>query len=178
MKFSGATHFSGRVSSIVTDKVLDNLANTFPHLSSVDLSGCQNINVNEIKKLVNRLGARLKSVTMVCTMVTKRVEASINSTATEFIHAGCFYCSLGESYKQLSHLVGLINTSVVVNVDDGTARVLAPRRTTPKGEESVAYDCLALLARCCWLGLSLRGSLLTCRNSTTMNLPLLRGTTP
>ena len=72
MRFTGATHFSARDSTIVTNKVLDDLADTFPRLSSVDLSGCQNINVNGIKKLVNKLGARLESFTMVRTQVTQR----------------------------------------------------------------------------------------------------------
>ena len=72
MRFIRAIHFSARDSAIVTNKVLDDLADTFPRLSSVDLSGCPNMNVNGIKKLVNKLGARLEKFTMIRTKETQR----------------------------------------------------------------------------------------------------------
>lgn len=72
MNFSGATFFSGRDSLLVTNKVLADLAESFPRLNSVDLSGCPNINVNGIKMLVKGLGPRLRSFTMIRTKVTQR----------------------------------------------------------------------------------------------------------
>lgn len=65
MGFTGAVFFSGRDSNLVTNDVLADLATSFPRLASVDLSGCEIINLKGIKRLVERLGPRLERFTMI-----------------------------------------------------------------------------------------------------------------
>lgn len=60
MGFTGAVFFHGMGSDLVTNEVLSDLAASFPSLRGVDLSGCQNINVNGVRSLVSGLGSRLE----------------------------------------------------------------------------------------------------------------------
>jgi len=72
MNFSGASFFSGRDSSLVTNQVLADLSECFPNLKSVDLSGCENINLNGIKQLMKGLGSRLERFVMIRSHVTEK----------------------------------------------------------------------------------------------------------
>lgn len=72
INFTGATYFSGRDSPLVTNEVLNDLAECFPKLTSVDLSGCENINLNGIRKLVKSLGPRLHRFTMIRSRFSER----------------------------------------------------------------------------------------------------------
>jgi hypothetical protein len=67
MGFLGVTFFSGRDSNLMTNDVLRELGEdhtSFRRLSGVDLSGCQQVNVNGVRRLVKGLGPRLERFVM------------------------------------------------------------------------------------------------------------------
>lgn len=67
MGFLGVTFVSGRDSNLMTNDVLHDLGEermNFPRLSGVDLSGCQQVNVNGVRRLVKGLGHRLERFVM------------------------------------------------------------------------------------------------------------------
>lgn len=85
--FAGMVSFSGRNSDLLTDAGLHMLASYFPKLTRIDISGCRNITLDGVIRLVVEMGPRLKGLTMDCFRDELTTSEAVKALGTAFSRA-------------------------------------------------------------------------------------------